>query len=276
MTKSLVFLILLLAFALLALSSMPAAIINGKIILLGRVNDYLHMYQSAVASNTDYDFGSPAGRADLAKQKQAVLQKLIDNQIIADLAKKQGVSVSAKELDRYYDFLLHKFGIAPGQNAVEIKRKFAATESKFKALVVRPDLLEIKLRISRLSQENAAGLKTARNIRKKLTGGLAFADAARQFSDDEASRFIGGDIGFAARDDLLPWVADVVFGLDVGEVGEIVVSGDGYYIFQVAGKDDKSDPPRLQARQIFIRDESFDGFLRQEREKSRIYIFGKI
>src|SRR3989344_3822452 len=68
----------------------------------------------------------------------------------------------------------------------------------------------------------------------------------------------------------------IVFDLDIKEVGPVAVSPYGFRIFTVTARDEQSDPPRLQVRQIFFADYSFDEFFEDYTSHQSVYVFRKL
>jgi len=70
----------------------------------------------------------------------------------------------------------------------------------------------------------------------KLAGGGDFADLARQFSKDPSASS-GGDLGFVARDGIVPEIGATMFSLSPGQTTAYpVVSPLGYYIIRVEAR----------------------------------------
>lgn len=241
---------------------LPAAIVDRQIITLDEVFDYLELYRHAVASNI---------RGEFENKTDFLVDELVDDVIVADLAAKRNLEVTDKEQDQYWQFLLHKFGLGPEEAGAEIRRQFGASESEFKKMIVFPDLQEKKLRRSLLA--GGKRMREAGSIREKIEQGLDFAEAAGKHSDDEKSKYLGGSIGFVGRRDLEPWLEDAVFSLEAGKTSQVTSGSNGYYIFRVTARDFAAQAERLEVRQIFFKDDSFDYFLRAERGRHRIYVF---
>jgi len=60
----------------------------------------------------------------------------------------------------------------------------------------------------------------------------AFADLAREFSQDSGSAQQGGDLGWLTQGALPAALDEVVFELQDGEISEVVEGADGYHIFK--------------------------------------------
>ena len=81
-------------------------------------------------------------------------------------------------------------------------------------------------------------------------GEIAFSTLARLYSEDEASRRSGGEIGFRGRGELVPEYANVAFNLqDTKKVSKVVESEFGFHIIQLIEK--RGD--RINTRHILLK-----------------------
>lgn len=94
---------------------------------------------------------------------------------------------------------------------------------------ITPDGQKVYIQASHILVSTEA---EARDILAKLKAGSDFAELARQYSIDEASRADGGDLGVFAKGDLLPVFDDAAFKLKPGEFSGIVKSDLGYHIIK--------------------------------------------
>lgn len=72
-------------------------------------------------------------------------------------------------------------------------------------------------------------------IYRALQGGMDFAEAAKQYSDDAANKQNGGDIGYYERAALPPAVGQLFFGTPVGSFTTPFRQPYGYHIFKITG-----------------------------------------
>jgi len=72
----------------------------------------------------------------------------------------------------------------------------------------------------------------AQELRARVRRGEDFAELARQYSDDVATRDKGGDLGDFGRGTMLAAFEDVAFRLQPGEVSEVFRTEVGYHIVQ--------------------------------------------
>jgi parvulin-like peptidyl-prolyl isomerase len=104
-----------------------------------------------------------------------------------------------------------------------------------------PDLqiahILIELKPDSKSAEKEAVHKHALEIWDEIRKGKRpFDEYARQYSEDQATKDIGGDIGYQARSTLVPSLYDVAVTMKVGEVKGPVESPFGYHILKLIDK----------------------------------------
>ena len=79
-------------------------------------------------------------------------------------------------------------------------------------------------------------LKTAQTVEAKLKSGGNFADLAKQYSTDPASKDKGGELGWFGHGQMVPTFDKAAFSLPTGKISEPVKSPFGYHIIQVEEK----------------------------------------
>ncbi len=85
-------------------------------------------------------------------------------------------------------------------------------------------------------------------VYQRLLSGDSFSDLAREYSDDPASKDLGGDLGFVRRGELVRPYEEVAFSMTEGQVSEIVESIFGYHIIQLLEKQGE----RVHTRHILV------------------------
>jgi parvulin-like peptidyl-prolyl isomerase len=135
------------------------------------------------------------------------------------------------------------------------------SDQQFRELV-RSDALEEKLRAAIAADSPSSGpqvharhmlLETrekAEEVRQRLLNGEDFAELARQESKDTATKDKGGDLGWFGSGVMNLNFEVAAFAQDVGAIGDIVQSSNGYHIIQVLEKSDDRpyDADTLQRR----------------------------
>lgn len=236
---------------------LPAAMVNGAFITFRDLEESMRVYQ-------DLD------RA----QKNKILEKLITDKIVQNLANESGIRVSGGELDQYYKYLLKRLNLPEGDSAKKTENAFSISEREFKKLFVLPDFRQQKYIVSML--ENSVEMNKAEKINREIDQGLAFEEAVQMYSEDENSKYIAGSIGFLAEEDIDPWLREDVLKLKKGEISRVLVSPEGYYIVKLVSWNENDAVKKADIRQIFLRGRDFSGYFDEQKSRYRVYTFGKI
>ncbi len=125
------------------------------------------------------------------------------------------VTLSEEELERYYRRHLTEF---------EIPEQVEASH--------------ILIRVPEDAGDEAIEEKRAlaENVRGEVQSGEDFAELARKHSEDQGSAEQGGNLGYFARGIMVPAFEEAAFGLEPGEVSEIVRTPFGFHIIKVTGR----------------------------------------
>jgi peptidyl-prolyl cis-trans isomerase SurA len=98
------------------------------------------------------------------------------------------------------------------------------------------------------SASRAQALKTADSLLVALRGGADFADLARRFSDDSATRDSGGTLGWFRRGTMVKPFETAAFRLKPGDISNPVETEFGFHLIQVL----RVQPAEVLARHILI------------------------
>ena len=85
-------------------------------------------------------------------------------------------------------------------------------------------------------EEQQQAKRQIESIYRQLQNGADFGQLARQYSQDEASAFEGGVMGWYSRGQLLKEIEDVAFKLQKGEMCHPFLSTIGYHIIQMTDR----------------------------------------
>lgn len=114
----------------------------------------------------------------------------------------------------------------------------------------------IMIRAEQTVQDTLRARKRAQEVVEKARKGESFARLALQYSDDHATRDLGGDAGWKRLDLLPPEVAKVIRTLKPGEVSDPVFFEGAFWVFMVKEKRGGEVPPfeqvQAQLRQILF------------------------
>ena len=94
---------------------------------------------------------------------------------------------------------------------------------------------------------NVAAKQKAEEVLQELKDGAAFADLAKAHSSCPSSAR-GGDLDFFARGSMVKPFEDAAFGMEPGQVSDVVETKFGYHIIKVTDHKDASDVSFEQAK----------------------------
>ena len=76
----------------------------------------------------------------------------------------------------------------------------------------------------------------AEDVLKQARSGADFAELAKKYSEDEASAKNGGDLDYFGKGRMVPEFDQVVFGMQPGQISDLVKTQYGYHIIKLVDK----------------------------------------
>ncbi|PYO26340.1 MAG: hypothetical protein DMD73_12935 [Gemmatimonadetes bacterium] len=132
------------------------------------------------------------------------------------------------------DAEMHDFWEA---NRAQQPKRPAAISFRQIVIVPKPD-----------SAASARALQLAESLVVALRTGANFAEVAKKYSADSASREQGGELGWFRRGLMVKQFEDVAFRLRPGTISDVVPTEFGYHIIQV----ERAQPAEILARHILV------------------------
>jgi foldase protein PrsA len=189
----------------------------------------------------------------------ATVEQMISDKIVALEAKKQKVNISDAELNKEVEQLKESYGgedvfnqmLESNNTTVDVLkedlenyltlRKLLEPQIKITDDDLKTYFDENKDSLGEAEQVNASHIlvedeATAKEVKQKLTDGADFAELAKEYSTDEASKESGGKLGFFPKGTMVTEFEDVAFALPINEISEPVKSDYGYHIIKVEEK----------------------------------------
>lgn len=218
-----------------------AALVNGEPILLSEYERQIASYEASMSS-AGQDPSTAEGQASLARDREWVLDRMIEQVLIEQAAREAGITVSMEEVDANIASLkedigdtafqewLAKEGMTEEQIREKLHREMIATKMANQVAADVPNHGEhIHARHIVVATE-----EEAQQILAQLQAGADFATLAQSYSQDSSTRENGGDLGYFPRGVLTsPEVEEAAFQLQPGQVSGIIPSPLGYHIIQV-------------------------------------------
>jgi len=254
-----------------------AALVGDDLILLSEVEDRAAPLMADIAA-----IANPSEReARTNAIRREVLDRLIDDQLLAQQATELKLTVSNDEIDRAIGQIKRDYGLSDSQLKDELSKQglsMPTYRQNTKREILKYRVLNIavgsKINVGdsevqsyydrhmksanlqvRASQifiaipENADNAtvvereKLAKSLLDRAQKGEDFAKLAREYSEDAGTRAEGGDLGFISRDILPKPMEELVFSMNVGDVRGPVRADRGFHVIKVVDKHAKESKP---------------------------------
>ncbi len=265
------------------------AVVNDDIIILSDLNAAFEPYIKRVEET----YKGPDKGKIIADGKLTVLNRLIDNKLIEQQARKSGIAVKDEDAmtairgtlkQRNIDFAdfvktLTREGSSLDTYKQEVKeqilrQRLIRREIQSKILVTDDEIGEyyklhredyegkeavrikqILLLVPRESNQKTrdAVHQNAVTIRQRLLAAESFDMIAMKYSQGPAAQ-VGGDVGFIEKGITLPEVEKVAFSLRIDEISDVIESPLGFHIIKVIDRKGAGLKPFPAVRQeIFMK-----------------------
>lgn len=253
------------------------ALVGDDVILQSEVEDRAAPLLAEVAAIPN------AGERDAraAAVKREVLDRLIDDQLLAQQATELKLTVSNEEIDRAIGQIKRDYGLGDTQLADELRKQgmsMTLYRMNTKKEILKYRVLNIavgskinvgdsevqsyydrhmkssnvQLRASHIflaipeNADNATVLereKLAKSLLARAQEGEDFAKLAREYSQDAGNRAEGGDLGFIGRDILPKPIEELLFSMKVGDIRGPVRADRGFHVMKLVDKRNKDAKP---------------------------------
>jgi len=101
---------------------------------------------------------------------------------------------------------------------------------------IRASHILIELKPDFTSEDSAKALEKVLKIKEKIELGEDFAELAKEFSEDDGTKNLGGDLGFFSRRMMVQPFDESAFNLEIGQVSDVVKTQFGYHLIKVTDK----------------------------------------
>lgn len=240
------YLLVLAAVAVIAAGSVWAVTRSNNDEVVARVNGEI------ITRNDLYD-------AMVMQTGQDTLDNLISKKIIEQEAEKQNIKVSDADIEKELKKLAEYYG---GQDAFE---QTVASSNMSMDDVKKDVVLNVQLEklmgskitvtdeeIKKYFEANTDSFATpeqvkvshilvdseekASQVKQQLAAGKDFAELAKEYSTDTASKDLGGDLGMVSKGEMVEGFEKAAFALEAGQISEPVKTEFGYHIIKVSEK----------------------------------------
>lgn len=256
-----------------------AAVVNGHPITLAKYERQVALYEASMVA-AGQDPASPEGQIAVAQGRQWVLDLMIGQVLTEQAAAVAGVVITDADVDASISALrdevgeaalndwLAQEGITLDEMRERLRDEMISTEMANRIADAAVPAVQEHVHARHIL---VATEEEARRIRDQLVAGADFAATARTYSQDISTRDLGGDLGFFPKGVLTSKeVEAAAFGLQPGQLSDVVTSALGYHIVQVVERAEQDvSPENLQ----LLREQVAQTWLDELRTSADIQVF---
>ncbi len=247
------------------------AVVNNEVITLSEMNKAFEPYRERFAAG----YRGEDQKKALDEARRSFLNRMVDNLLAEQEAKKTGISVQDEELEEALREIRAQHNLSEeefsnliakeGMTLAEFKKnsreqlmriKLIGREIKSKVVVTEEEIGEhyvkhreeyegkesVRIRQILLLLPTGANPETKETLRaeteaihKQLLAGKPFEELCAKFSQGQGAEE-GGDIGFIEKGTIVPEVESVAFSLPTGQFSPVIESPVGFHIIQVTDR----------------------------------------
>jgi parvulin-like peptidyl-prolyl isomerase len=227
---------------------------------LFEVRRYIHYYET----QQEVDFTSQSGKDQLAAFKKQALEDVITAAYVKKIAKDKGISVSRGEVNQQITLLRSQNRLGGNNQVFEdvLKEFWGWSVSDFRRQL-QQELLTQKV----IATLDTAAQSKAKTVRAQLNTGTDFAAAAKQYSDDAATKESGGEYGILierSTREIPPQIISELFKLQPGQVSQPIETPLGLEIVKVY----ENNGGKIRAAHMLIKFQPISSYV-QEIEKDQ-------
>lgn len=282
------------------------AVVNDRPIMESEVNARFEKYKKVKKI--------PAGKMSFHKSR--VLDAFIEDSIFEQMAEEESIIVSKDKVDDSIEKAMKRYNISTLKEFKEkLEKKDNISYEEYREQVRKSLIREmvmtlavgvnppseqqaqewykknvskvgyefninhvfIRLRNTTIAEERRVN-NEMKDILAKIRGGMLFEEAAKKYSEDEASKAKGGALGWVKLHEIDRLLAMQIFGMNMkGQISGVIKSGSGYHIVKFNGK----RPVQYESiREIIFNilysermGEQMDKWAEQKRKESDVKIF---
>ncbi len=252
----------------------PAALVNYRAITLKTWSQNFRAVRQFYEKQAEIDFNTEEGKSQEALIKKSVLEKMIEEKLVSQLAKKYQVEVTKEEVDQEVEKVIVETG---GEEEVlkTLDLLYGWDLEEFKAKIVKPQMIKGALEekivfdqeLGKIAKEKAQTILD--EVKSKEVG---FGQLAKQYSEGPSSTN-GGDLGWFGKGMMVSQFEEAVFSLELGQVSNLVQTKFGWHIIKLEDKRTNEEGVlEVSARHILIKGVDFSKWLELQKKKAKIFL----
>jgi len=231
--------------------------------------------KEAASGGGNFDFSTPDGLKRLAIIKKNVLNQLIDAKITEIVAKREGITISDRELADTSGKILARDG-KQAENVNQLASLYGWTPEDFQDRVVKNLLYQQKLedKIRADGELDRPAKQKLAQLEEKIKAGGNFSDLAKAYSDVPSKQY-GGLLPAFSRDNAPQVLAEAAFRLAVGQISDPIEDSDGWHVIKVENKFTAGGKENVQVSHILIEKKTLKQWLAEQKQAFKVTVFLK-
>ncbi len=218
------------------------------------------------------DFSTDEGKKRLKLREKEVLNKMLEDQVVIQLARARGIFVTPEMAHQGVARKLEEYA---NQERVknDLERLYGWDIADFEEKVVLPSLYEKKLKESFVKETDPTGeaRKKIDMALQSLRDGSAFTDTVQQYSDGKTSE-AEGYLGWFSLADVAPELRTAVATQKAGVPGDVLESSLGFHIILVNEVKEEKPETLYRISQIFARKVTFADWLSEQIRDMSVWV----
>ncbi len=262
----------------------PAALVNfSHPIMYQELQDNLsavkNFYEKQDLSNSGLrvDFSTEGGEKRLKIKEKYLLNKLIENKIMALLAKEKNLEVTPQMIREEIEKVKLQSQFSETDEGLEkLSQLYGWTLKDLEEKIIQPQILGKKLEEAS-RQEETQFLVPRNKIEKaqqELNQGLSFEEVANEYSEGESSKN-EGELGWFPADQMIPEIALTCFSLEKGDISQIIESPLGFHLIKLEDKKIEEGVEKYKIKQVFVRTPTFAQWFLEKQKDFQVQILLK-
>ncbi|MFA5990806.1 MAG: peptidylprolyl isomerase [Candidatus Doudnabacteria bacterium] len=239
---------------------LPIASVNGRALYMPnyalRWQTYEQLQEKKLSSLTPLE------------AKKTIFNQMVLDEETAQISSEHGVTINQNELEAEYLSQATENGQGTQNSLMQFLDTYNLSKNAYKQYAIKPQLLAVKLQTWFNSQAdlNPNQYILAKTLIEQIKSGQNMTTLAKQYSQEDTSKIIGGDLGFIDPTKLLWEMREPVYAMNIGDV-TIIPSRAGIHIIKLEEK----QANEYHLREIFLLPENFDVWLETQTKNFKTY-----
>lgn len=222
------------------------------------------------------DFSTPDGQKRLMIREKELLNKMVEDIAIQQLAQKRNITITQDAVKQAVDQKIGTIGNNKDDVAKQLERLYGWTMTDFEQKIVQPEMYKDAL--SKVyAQDIDTSSQAKNNIEKAqsdLKQGHSFEDVAKQYSKGQTAQN-GGELGWIPVSTLAPEIKQVLKTQKINQVSDVVESPLGFHIVAIEERKQEQGQDMVRLKQIFSRKITFSDWLTEQMHQMQIVVLYK-